>query len=384
MSPENKEPSTKHTILVVDDEPMLLELVALFLEPRGYEVVLAGDGVEALMKLQQVKVDVVLTDYAMHEMNGIELLARIKTLYPTIRVALMSGTLDMDAIFQTTTANLCADAFIGKPFMADELCELVGRLCTSEGRRAQNALVDFLEAENKRLRSWLQEKAENTENLQAFCTHLAHSLKGEFLNISSSANRIQKLTIDSSDIQEECVVIAESMELSRILVRRLIDFLGVAKPQLTPVRVGELFDRLALLARPRLSSGISLEMRADEPVRGQTLQGDLEQLLGVLLEIVHNAGKALRGNGGLIQLEFAIQDQAIVITIRDDGPGIPEEVKAKLFQEQVRSTGGMGLGLYLCQKVIKGLGGELRLASSTNCGTTITVTLPTAPINEKH
>jgi CheY-like chemotaxis protein len=80
-------------VLVVDDEPSLVQFVGMVLEQNGYTVLQASNGVEALMVYSSyhTRVDVVLTDVQMPGMNGIELAKRFRALNPLVRILLMSG-----------------------------------------------------------------------------------------------------------------------------------------------------------------------------------------------------------------------------------------------------------------------------------------------------
>ncbi len=82
-------------ILVIDDDPFLLEIIGLRLSKEGHEVVLASSGTEALESVYQQRPDLVLLDAVMPGMSGMEVLRRIKSLDASIPVAVMSG-LDED------------------------------------------------------------------------------------------------------------------------------------------------------------------------------------------------------------------------------------------------------------------------------------------------
>src|SRR6476646_5973148 len=87
------------TILVVDDDPGVRMLVELVLHQKGFETMSASDGLEALMVYSsyRVKLDLVLTDIDMPQMNGIELAVRIRELDPAKRIVMMSGGDHSDA-----------------------------------------------------------------------------------------------------------------------------------------------------------------------------------------------------------------------------------------------------------------------------------------------
>jgi len=130
-----------------------------------------------------------------------------------------------------------------------------------------------------------------------------------------------------------------------------------------------------LLARPRLPSSVRLEITVDQSIKEQIVWANFE-LVGVLLELIHNASKALRAKGGTIGLHLEEREGEIAISVKDNGPGISEELKEKLLKEQVQSKSGLGLGLFLCNKVVNELGGKLKLETSSEEGTTITILLP--------
>jgi CheY-like chemotaxis protein len=119
-------------VLVVDDEPMIVEFVTMVLKQNGYTVVTASSGVEALMVYSsyQSKVDLVLTDVVMPGMNGVELTERILALDPTIKILLMSGSVP-DYIKVPPDLRL-----LHKPFPPQVLVEAVAQMVNTTTYRA--------------------------------------------------------------------------------------------------------------------------------------------------------------------------------------------------------------------------------------------------------
>ena len=81
----------KGRLLVVDDEVEIRELVSRHFRHLGYQVLCAGNGRAALEVLEAERIDVVLSDIMMPDMNGIELLERLRQEYPMVRVVMMTG-----------------------------------------------------------------------------------------------------------------------------------------------------------------------------------------------------------------------------------------------------------------------------------------------------
>ena len=113
------------TIFVVDDEPMVLDLAAVILQPLGFNVRTFKDPRKALEEFPSARPAVVVTDYAMGEMNGIDLARECKRLNPRQKVLLMSGTVD-ESVF--VHESFKPDRFLAKPFQVSEFVEAVQML----------------------------------------------------------------------------------------------------------------------------------------------------------------------------------------------------------------------------------------------------------------
>ncbi len=119
------------TILIVDDEPMVLEVGRLILKKLGYRVLTCAAGKEALemIRSKASEINLVLLDIKLPDMNGADVLKVIKDQYSGLKVVICSGyaLIDSDQDFLATAA----DDFIQKPFSMSELSAMVGRLLTS-------------------------------------------------------------------------------------------------------------------------------------------------------------------------------------------------------------------------------------------------------------
>ena len=115
------------TIYVVDDEQMLLDLAEMILEPAGFHVCLFQDPQKALMeyKAAQPPPDVLVTDYAMAQMNGMDLIRECKRLHPEQKTILLSGTVD-EGIFSQSPAK--PDRFLAKPYQINKLVDVIHSL----------------------------------------------------------------------------------------------------------------------------------------------------------------------------------------------------------------------------------------------------------------
>jgi CheY-like chemotaxis protein len=121
------QPSSPPLVYVVDDEAMLLELAKVILEPLGYELCTFADLQSAIAHFARAhpRPDLVITDYAMHQMNGMEVIQECRRLEPNQKILLVSGTVGAE-IFQGAACK--PDQFLAKPYYARQLIDLVKSL----------------------------------------------------------------------------------------------------------------------------------------------------------------------------------------------------------------------------------------------------------------
>lgn len=117
----------KTLIYIVDDESLLVDLAEASLAPGGYAIKKFVDPQEALAacKNAKAKPDLLVTDYAMGKMNGLELLEKCRQFSKDLKCILLSGTAGAEVILN---APVKVDRFIGKPYQPANLLELVRRV----------------------------------------------------------------------------------------------------------------------------------------------------------------------------------------------------------------------------------------------------------------
>lgn len=117
----------QRSILVVDDDASVLTLIETVLVGAGYRVLTTDDGREALRRLEQTAVDLVILDIFMPDHDGIETLGEIRRKHPGLPVLVISGA-DAGSSYLRAAMAFGATTTMGKPFSFDELIETVGGL----------------------------------------------------------------------------------------------------------------------------------------------------------------------------------------------------------------------------------------------------------------
>lgn len=117
-------------ILVIDDEPIIQQVLSLHLRSVGYEVVCAGCAADGIRIFSSGSFNLVITDYHLPDMNGLAVLAAVKSSMPDIPVVVISGFLDADLISDVINAG--AVRYLKKPFMKTELLNIVTNILQAE------------------------------------------------------------------------------------------------------------------------------------------------------------------------------------------------------------------------------------------------------------
>lgn len=116
--------TSKPLLFIVDDEPMLLELATAVLQPQGFEIKTFRDPESTLAVYRQMEhyPALILTDYAMHTMTGMDLVRECRHLNPKQKIILLSGTVD-ENIYRNSPAR--PDRFLAKPYDTQKLTAVI-------------------------------------------------------------------------------------------------------------------------------------------------------------------------------------------------------------------------------------------------------------------
>lgn len=187
--------------------------------------------------------------------------------------------------------------------------------------------------------------------------NLAHEIKNPLGGIRGAAQLLDH-ELDRPSLHEYTQVIMKEADRLQTLMDRLLT--PHRLPQLTQINIHEVLERVRSLILAEYSQGIVL--RRDYDVSLPFLKGDKEQLIQATLNIVRNAAQALGGRGEIrlrtriarqVTLARRMYRRAISVEIWDNGPGVPEELRERIFHPLISGReGGSGLGLTLAQNFV--------------------------------
>lgn len=132
MSPPVTLEGKGRRILVLEDEPAVQTLILKQLQAHGFEVIVAGDGLDGLMKLEQGRPDLIICDVMMPNLDGIEFVKAIKSHDSTQRIPVIFLTAKTDPRSMIDGINVGARFYVTKPFQLDDLLNKIQRALGSK------------------------------------------------------------------------------------------------------------------------------------------------------------------------------------------------------------------------------------------------------------
>lgn len=127
------------TILVIDDEPQILNMLQKMLELEGYTVLTAADGKQGLRACEKNPIDLVITDVVMPEVEGLEVIMSLKKSYPTIKIIAISGGARIQPGDYLNMAEIFgAQRTFTKPFERQAMLDAVKELLDQKDDRSEN------------------------------------------------------------------------------------------------------------------------------------------------------------------------------------------------------------------------------------------------------
>ena len=368
--------------LLVDDlEENLLSLEALL---RRSDLVLlkARSGDEALELLLRQEVALALVDVQMPGLNGFELAELMRGNERTRRIPIIfltAGTADTQRRFRGYEAG--AVDFIYKPIEADILRSKADVFFELHRQRQQLAdQRDALEAQAQALRQADRQKNE-------FLATLAHELRNHLAPLRHGLDLLQSNHEGGRATEILGVMDRQLLHLVR-LIDDLLDVSRISQGKivLKKERLELLtFIRSALETSRPLIEAAGHELTLELPETTLWLEADLTRLAQIISNLLNNAVK-YTPEGGHIRLSVKADGQQAVISVADNGVGIPQHMLAGVFelfaqvdQHLERAKGGLGIGLALVQQLVALHGGKVTVHSE-GCGqgSIFTLTVPLA------
>jgi len=382
-------------ILIVDDDPALLEALSEMLQLRMDEIVVdrAESAAIALEHVAEIDYEAIVSDIKMPGMDGLALLARIRELRPNTPTLLITGHGQHDLAVQALRGG--AYDFIQKPidreyFVASLSRALHMRRLHRQVEVQRHALEhhalelkDTVDKKTRELREANQAKDE-------FLALLAHELRNPLAPILNAVGLITTCKGDEEVLHQSAQVVERQVHQMARLLDDLLDVSRISRGKLRlrkeMVYLADLVEQAVQTSRPLIDARrhqLTVSFSRDPVV----LEGDSTRLEQVLANLLNNAAKYTEP-GGRIWISATSENGQAVLRVRDTGKGIPPAMIQRIFEPFVQidfslhrsEQGGLGIGLMLVRRLVDMHGGTVEAFSTgPGQGSEFVVRLPALP-----
>jgi len=375
------------SVLIVDDELPNLMVLRGFLD-ADYTVYEAQSGPEALRIAAEHELAVVIADQRMPQMTGIEMLEKLRETQPDVAGIVLTGYTDTPALISAIN-QARVFRFLKKPWQPEELLASVRQGCESAFQaRALRNLVGLLAHRTDELQASLekvQTAHEHLLHLERLSTmgRLASGLTHDLRNVMVSVNHIER-ELETRAAEPDLL---ESVQIGTHMIGNLLETLEgmqqfaksgaltMTSEIFAPAQVVQAAIAISRMDMTYRARKVEVEIEKDLPA----VQGDQQKLIQVLVNLLRNAIQATeKSKRILVRAQRDAGD--VVFAVEDEGPGVPSELRDKIFEPFVSTKGdkGMGMGLYMARLIVESHRGQIRCSNRPAGGARFEVRLKPA------
>lgn len=383
-------------VLIVDDDSALLQALPLALALRlpGIQVETSDSAIEALSRIQQRDYDTIVTDIKMPGMDGLALLARIKKLRPDTPTLLITGHGEHNLAIEALRGG--AYDFIQKPIDRDYFVAALQRAMQTHALRRQvqeqqRALEEHARSLEVLVQERTRELVEANATKDEFLSLASHELRTPLSSLKAMIQVLLRRQGSAGVVRRpELENMERSVRRMELLVNDLLN------TSLLETGMFALHTRrcdLVTLCRSILEEhvmGTNVRVTFVAPADPIEVEVDVDRISQVVLNLLSNARK-YSPLGAPITLALERREDTCVLIVQDQGVGIPEDQLPHIFERFYRVPGierqsgsnvGLGLGLYIAQKIVECHRGCIEVSSHPGNGSTFSVILPL--VDEDH
>jgi signal transduction histidine kinase len=369
-----------HTVLVVEDTPDVVRVIHLALH-QHFRIFSAPDGAKGFAMAIERRPTLVITDLTMPEVDGLELTRRLRADARTRHIPIVMLTARSDLEDRVAGLDAGVNAYVTKPFAPKELLSTVRSLLSTQESTADLVL------------------SRQTASLESVAGGLAHEIRNPLNYVKSAAATIQRDTgallaklkagTPLTDTEEKQMADA-SIRMERMFetvqsgVKRIgntVDLMlrysreGYTRT-LQPYDAYKAVNDVLGIVVPATGSDAKVETSL---LDDGTLECIPEEINQVLTNVIQNALEAVAPGRGVVTIAGRVENDDLVLSIRDNGVGIEPEAQSRIFTPfySTKEVGrGMGMGLTITRRCVLALGGTIQVKSQPGAGTEFILRLP--------
>ncbi|MED5369879.1 MAG: hybrid sensor histidine kinase/response regulator [Myxococcota bacterium] len=376
----------KHLILV-DDEPVILQILGAVFADSPYRVSSCSTGQQAADLIRGEGVDILVTDKNLPDVNGMELLRIAREVNPLSETLIVTGFASLETAVQAV--ELDAFDYILKPLNnVFEIKRKVERASEKQDILAENQrLLRDLQEKNAALEEALQQtrslqeeliQSEKLAGIGTLAAGIAHEVSSPLFGIMGLAEAI----VEEEDLELCHNYAGEIVEYSQAIRDIVVELSSYSRASaaeyLTTVELDKVVqDAIRLVERSAQTEGVSVRCEVPSGLYVHARTGEVQQ---VFVNLVKNAVEAVFGQE---QAEVVVRggrsDRRVWAEVADNGPGIPEP-KLKLVFDPFYTTKapgkGTGLGLNIVYRILTKYRGTVSVESELGKGSRFSLSFP--------
>lgn len=361
-------------ILIADDSITQREQLRLILEKAGYRVSAASNGKEAIALMEQEKPILVITDILMPEADGFAVLGHMKTSteLKQVPVIVISVVEEMDSVVRCIEKG--ADDYLTKPFSPPLLKARITTCLEKERLHERERVL------HRNLAQSYEALRQAEEAHEALFHMIVHDLNNPLSTMLGAVQILLRNAKSDSPGNGKLLEHLQNMHDSgaemSLLIRSILDVskleTGNMPVFLSPVDAVGLLKRLCEQFAPQAET-VSVHLSFKSGEDSAMVRADEELLARLLRNLLANALR-YAWEGGSVKCGVKTDGNDVILSIEDDGPGIPPEYKDKVFDKYFQDTSrgrkgcGVGLGLTFCKMAADAQGAEIRVESGEGKG----------------
>ena len=382
------------TVLIVDDEEIIVELAGLLLKKRGFNVLSATNGEQCLQLVAEHRPALVLLDYMMPVLNGLDALKQIRSRYPDTYVVMFTGKGSEDIAVELMRAG--AADYLRKPFANRSLIKRIDAVLSVRKVEIENRKLlierEGLEGEikqwNTKLEQRVREKSFELEQAHkeiiqseklAALGHMSAGMAHEIRNPLNSISLFAQILLSAEEIGAEnrdyvYKITQEVERIDEILIQMLASGPDASNKQ-EQVDLIEIIDKVLGDYQTRINKQ-QIELNLDINRQVPSIRGSSLEVEKIFTNLISNALYEMP-EGGILTFSTKEEGGSVFFCLKDSGVGIAEENLTKIFEPYFTTKEfGSGLGLTIVYKTVKEHGGEIIMKSKKGKGTSFTIRLP--------
>ncbi|RJP64308.1 MAG: hybrid sensor histidine kinase/response regulator [Candidatus Abyssobacteria bacterium SURF_17] len=390
-SPDARQPY----ILIVEDDPVNIDLMKAQLSTEGYSIGCAHDGEEALNQLAYNKPDLVLLDIMIPKKSGYEVCKHIKSMAETrhIPVIMVTALNDMESRVKGIAAG--ADDFLSRPVDRSELLARVRSMLrvkhlhdelTKESRSARES-NQKIELQKRVLKSMSAQLMHASHLKYEFIVDMSHALRTPLNVIIGFSEMLQDELVGTLN-DKQARYVANVLESGRELQGLIADIVDLFKIdtgklalEMTEFSLKDAIDS-AIAAFDETARAKQIEISVHVAPNVTRVFADPQRFTAIMNNLLSNAFKFTPGKAG-VEVTAERVENTVRVCVADSGPGLLPEDCEKVFSEFYRvsdpaiaSCAGSGLGLAIARKLVYMHGGQIWAESTKGSGARFFFTLP--------